>query len=142
MLRKGEIEELPPSKREIGDLIKKAERRLEEASNEDNYEDTRLELAYLAILFCATASLRASGYRVTRGEGHHVRTIQTLKHTVHVTQENVDYYQSLRRARNVGVYDTLLEVSSIELSEAIEEAGNLLKETKVWLKDQYPELVE
>jgi len=142
MLRQGEIEELSPSRQEISDLIKKAERRLKEALNEDNYEDTRLELAYLAILFCATASLRASGYRVTREEGHHVRTINTMKYTVHVLQDRVDYYQSLRRARNMGVYDTLLEVSLIQLTEAIEEAGNLLKETKAWLKDQYPELVE
>ncbi|OPX21197.1 MAG: hypothetical protein B1H03_07515 [Planctomycetales bacterium 4484_113] len=142
MLQRGDIEELPAGKQEIEELITKAERRLEETSSVDVYEDMRLELAYLSILYCATAALRASGFRVTRGEGHHVRTLETLKHTLRVPSEKVDYYQNLRKARNVGLYDKLLDVSKVQLHEAIEEAGNLLRETRSWLREHHPELIE
>ncbi len=142
MLHHGEIERLPAGKREVSDLVTKANRRLEEASNEDNYEDSRLEMAYMAILFCASAALRASGYRVTRGEGHHVRTLDTLRYTLGLPSEKVNYYQMLRRARNTALYDELLEVPRTQLAEALEAARELLDITSSWLHETHPELLD
>ena len=141
MLQRSELERLAAGKREVSGLITKASRRLEEAGNEDNYGDSRLEFAYLTVLFCATAALRASGYRATRGEGHHVRTLDTLLYTLHVSPEKVEYYHMLRRARNTALYDELLEVSEVVLVEALNAARELLGLTEAWLRKHHPQLL-
>ena len=141
MLQRSELERLAAGEREVSGLITKASRRLEEAGNEDNYADSRLEFAYLTVLFCATAALRASGYRATRGEGHHVRTLDTLLYTLHLSPEKVEYYHMLRRARNTALYDKLLEVSEVELVEALDAARELLGLTEAWLRKHHPLLL-
>ncbi len=78
------LEPLAPDRNEIQNLLVKAERRIAEAKNPANFPDTRFEKAYISILHCITAALRAAGYRVTRGEGHHVKTIDTALYTISI----------------------------------------------------------
>ena len=44
--------------------------------------DVQLGLAYDAIRACATAALRAAGYRVVRGGNEHYRTIEALEFSI------------------------------------------------------------
>jgi len=44
--------------------------------------EVQLGLAYDAIRACATAALRAAGYRVVRGGSEHYRTIEALEFSI------------------------------------------------------------
>ena len=61
MVRRGELERLPPTVEEIPALLKTINRRIEDAANRTNHPETRLEQAYIAILNCALAALRHRG---------------------------------------------------------------------------------
>jgi len=67
---------------EVGKLLQKVERDLREASSTQVGLDWRLAIAYNACLGCATIALRVSGYRAPEGDGHHYRTIESLRHTL------------------------------------------------------------
>lgn len=84
---RGELTPLAPNRHEIRRLIVAAERRLEDARNESIHPETRLEQAYDVILTCASIALRASGYRVARGEGKHVRTLESLGYSLAIDDE-------------------------------------------------------
>jgi uncharacterized protein (UPF0332 family) len=142
MRNRGELEPLAPNRNEIRNLLVKAERRITEANNPSNFPDTRFEKAYTSILHCITAALRAGGYRVTRGEGHHLKTIDTALFTIGIPVETVDYYHSIRRSRNETLYGDLLDVSEADIAVAITEAEALLKLTKRWLAENHPDLSE
>lgn len=142
MEKRNELERLPTSKQEIKDLLIKAKRRLEEAANQQNYSDTRFAMAYNAILYCATAGLRTSGYRVTRREGHHWITIETLIFTIGLSESDINYLQSLRSTRNAAIYDRLVDIPDSDLKEAIRAAEALIIKLKQWMHEKYPEFMD
>ena len=63
MLLRGELRQEPATSGEVERLLTAIIRRLEDAGNEANHPETRLEQAYHAILNCALAGLRANGLR-------------------------------------------------------------------------------
>jgi hypothetical protein len=65
MLLRDELRREPESSGEVGRLLEAIDRRLEDAGNEANHPETRLEQAYHAILNCAPVGLRAKGLRPT-----------------------------------------------------------------------------
>ena len=92
MVNRGELERLAGNAPEIRALPVKAQRRIKESENPSNYSDTRFETAYTAILHCATSALRAEGYRVTRGDGFHIRTIERLQFTIRLSKAKGGLY--------------------------------------------------
>ena len=67
--------------------------------------DVQLGLAYDAIRACATAALRAAGYRVIRGNNEHYRTIEALEFSIDPERKIIPTLDKLRRKRNIGSYD-------------------------------------
>ncbi|MFC2107960.1 hypothetical protein ACFLS5_00685 [Candidatus Bipolaricaulota bacterium] len=63
MLLRGELRQEPATSGEVERLLTTIIRRLEDAGNEANHPETRLEQAYHAILNCALAGFRANGLR-------------------------------------------------------------------------------
>lgn len=141
MAAREELTPLAPNRHEMERLMVAAKRRLEDAKNESVHPETRLEQAYDVILTCANVALRASGYRVARGEGQHVRTLETFGYSLAIDAERISYFQALRGMRHRGLYEGLREVTQSELDEAISEATELIQQTQDWLKDNYPQLI-
>jgi hypothetical protein len=70
---------------EIGRLLALADGRLDDyrrAIAGKLSPDVQLGFAYNAIRVCATAALRAAGYRVVRGGSEHYRTIEVLEFSI------------------------------------------------------------
>ena len=141
MVRRGELERLPPTVGEILALVKTINRRIEDAANRTNHPETRLEQAYIAILNCALAALRAEGVRPARGPGQHVHTLESLRFTVGVEKERLGYYQTLRSLRHRGLYEGFTDVSKSQAEEAVTEASWLHDRLAAWLADGHPELM-
>src|SRR5260370_21984252 len=67
--------------------------------------DVQLDLGYDAIRACATAALRAAGYRVVRGGNEHYRTIEALEFSIDPQKKLIPTLDKLRKKRNIGSYD-------------------------------------
>ena len=79
------LEKRASDREEIGRLLALADGRLKDyqgAVAAKLSSDVQLELAYDAVRACATAALRAAGYRVVRGGGEHYRTIEALEFSI------------------------------------------------------------
>jgi hypothetical protein len=70
--------------------------------------DVQLGLAYDAIRACATAALRATGYRVVRGGSEHYRTIETLEFSIDPERKLIP---ALASAENATWVPTTITVS-------------------------------
>lgn len=101
--------------------------------------DWRLNIAYNAALYSATAALAAEGYRATR-ESHHFRTIQSLAYTIKADSELIAQLDSFRKKRNLGTYEIAGAVSEQEAREMVSLAIELLRKVDAWLRDKHPQL--
>jgi predicted transcriptional regulator len=71
----------------------------------------------------------------------HYTAIETLRYTLGLDEDRIDYYQSLRVLRHRDIYGPDFAVDEDDLGEAISEAAKLLKETIEWLSSVHPDLV-
>ena len=136
----GEVARLKCSRAEAVNLRGTAERLLSDAGNTGNSPETRLDLAYQAILITAKLALRASGYRLRGRKDEHLRTLDTLGATVVASAGDLGYYQSLRQKRHKDFYRGTLKVSRAEAEEAVKEAVSLLARVSGWLSEHHPSL--
>ena len=124
---------------EIKQLFQIAKRDLHDAGVSAISPDWRLTMAYNAALRCAAIALNVCGYR-TAGEGHHERSIESLKYTINADPDLIDKFNRFRKKRHISSYDMAGTVSEYEVDEAIRFARELYKLVKDWLKKNHPEL--
>ena len=136
MLLRDELRREPATSGEVERLVTAIARRLEDAGNEANHPETRLEQAYHAILNCALVGLRTNGLRPTDRPGHHVVALESLIDTLGIPHDRVDYYQTLRDLRNKDLYTGGIHVTVCQAEEAIEEAQALRSEMERWLGER------
>lgn len=129
------------SAEEVRDLLLKVERDLSEASKVQIGLDWRLAIAYNASLGCATIALRASGYRAPEGDGHHFRTIESLRYTLTPSGELITALQAIRKKRAVVSYDAAGTVTEVEVTEALNVAIELSRLLYEWLRTNFPGLM-
>lgn len=129
------------SRGEVADLLSLVERDLSDAALRGLSPDWRLGIAYNAVLQLATTALAAAGYRPGRERGHE-RAILSLRHTVGLDRESVDFLDAVRRKRNVSHYERSASASSAEADEVCEFATRLNRRVRAWLRREYPELVD
>src|SRR5437762_13530536 len=103
-LKAGWLTEHRSSAREIGDLVRVADRDLADCQVSGLSADWRLNFAYNAALQSATAALAAAGYRAGR-DAHHYRAIQSLALTVGIDRTLVGQLEQFRKKRNIGRYE-------------------------------------
>src|SRR5579862_8119869 len=118
------LERLPSDANEIGRLLALADGRLvdyEKAAAAKLSADVQLNLAHDAIRACGTAALRAAGYRVTRGNNEHYRTIEALEFSIDPQKKLIPVLDKLRKKRNVSSYN---DYGSISQGEA-EQCGKM-----------------
>ncbi len=109
-------------------------------------DDLRFQAAYNGILTLANIALRASGYRVSLGQGHHQRVIESLEYTLTtqdatVREKWVRKIKSHSRKRNTTSYDLAGGISPTELSQVMKDLTALREQIKDWLKKAHPELL-
>src|ERR1700749_2376206 len=78
----------PSSAKELADLSSIVDRAQADLAVESISDDLRFQAAYNGILTLTNIALRASGFRVSLGQGHHQRVIESLEHTL-TTQDTV-----------------------------------------------------
>ena len=136
MLLRDELRREPETSEEVVRLLEVIERRLQDAGNEANHPETRLEQAYHAILSCALVGLRANGLRPTDRRGHHFVALESLRDTLGIPVDRVDYFQMLRDLRNKDLYTGGIHVTVHQAEEAIREAQALRSELEQWLGER------
>jgi hypothetical protein len=129
---------------EIARLLAIADGRLEDyrkAVEAELSTDVQLGLAYDAIRSCATAALRAAGYRVIRGGSEHYRTIEALEFSIDPERKLIPALDALRRKRNVGAYDDYGLVSQGEADHCGKLALRIRRQVEEWIRKNYADKI-
>jgi hypothetical protein len=103
--------------------------------------DSRLLLAYNAILISATAVLAAAGYRAARGGSEHYHTIQALEFTIDPEKKLLQRIDTLRKKRNQSAYEVSGSVSDGEAAHSFSLALQVRGEAEKWIRTHRPELL-
>jgi len=77
---------------EVARFQESIKERLEDASNTQNSNRTRLEQAYHAIFNCAWIALRVDGYRANSKPGHHRVVLESMAETIGTANRDIDYF--------------------------------------------------
>ena len=133
LLRIGKLKAHAADKVEIDRLLATAERALADASVDGLSSDTRLELAYRAIIQAALAAMLASGYRPATSEpAHHQLLIQALPKTAGIAVERIRVLDAYRAARNLADYRGV-PVSDAVAVECGADARRVLADVRAWI---------
>jgi hypothetical protein len=99
LARIGKLKPHAAEKTEIARLLAAAERALADAQVEQLSADSRLDLAYRAMMQAALAAMLANGYRPATSEaGHHQLLIQALPKTAGIGADRACSTPTARRA--------------------------------------------
>lgn len=136
------LERLPSDTREIARLLALADGRLADYKKSVIAKlspDVQLGLAYDSIRVCATAALRAAGYRVIRGNNEHYRTIQALEFSIDPERRIIPILDKLRKKRNVGAYDDYGLVSQAEADTCGKMGTKVREDVEDWIRSNHPD---
>jgi hypothetical protein len=127
---------------EISQLLRVADREISDAEAKGLSPDGQFMHAYdAALLLCKTA-LRAAGYCVPKGQGHHKKTIESLKLTLGKPwDETSDYLDLCSRQRGQALYEQVGVVSEKDANDLPAESRRLRTGVLAWLKTHHAELV-
>jgi len=109
-------------------------------------DDLRFQAAYNGILTLANIALRASGFRVSSGSGHHQRVIESLEYTLTTQDGNarekwVRKIKVYSQKRNATSYDLAGGVSPNDLGQIIRDLSALKEQIEVCLRETHSELL-
>ncbi|WP_157467503.1 hypothetical protein [Edaphobacter aggregans] len=129
------------SPQEITDQLGIVARCMKDASVEGISDDLRFYTTFNALLALANTALRASGYRTTNQQGHHMRTIETLEYTIHADSKTIRKILAFSKKRNIASYDAAGSISNEELKQILVTAESLQDAVQTWLTATHPELL-
>jgi len=134
LLRIGKLKAHAADEREIARLLESAHRALKDASVPGLSSDSRLDLAYRALMQAALAAVMANGYRPATSEpGHHQLLLQALPKTIGLAPERIQVLEAYRKARNQTDYRGV-PVSDAVARECVEDARRLLADVRAWIE--------
>jgi hypothetical protein len=136
----------PSSPKEIADLFSIVDRSQADSKVESISDDLRFQAAYNGILTLVNIALRASGYRVSIGQGHHQRVIESLEYTLTTQSDSarekwVRKIKSHSQKRNTTSYDLAGGVSPTDLAQIMKDLPVLQEQVRAWLQKVHPELL-
>lgn len=130
LLRIGKLKAHAADEVEIARLLESADRALVDAARATLSSDSRLELAYRALMQAALAAMLAKGYRPATSEpGHHQLLIQSLSLTAGLPPQRIQVLEAYRKARNQSDYHGV-PVSDVVAHECVEDARRLVGEVR------------
>ena len=138
----GWLKQSNPTEAEIQLLIDVVERDLGDAKVENLSAEGQFTHAYDAALQLCMIPLRASGYEVARGMGHHKKGIESLPLTMGEELKDMsDYIERCSRKRGQSIYERVGVVSEGDAQDLIEAVEKLKMEVMEWLNKNHPELL-
>jgi len=141
LLRIGKLKVHAAGKVEIDRILAAAERALADAAVKDLSSDSRLDLAYRAIMQAALAAMMANGYRPATSEpGHHQLLIQALPKTAGIAADRIRVLDAYRAARNLADYRGV-PVSDVVAEECAAEARGVVVAVRAWIAAHRADLV-
>ena len=127
---------------EIQGLLKVVDRELSDAQAQGLSVDGKFEHAYMAALQLCMIALRASGYRVPKGAGHHHRAIESLPLTLGKDwSKTADHIERCSRQRGQIAYETVDVVSDEDAHDLLTTALKLRGDVIKWLKQNHAQLI-
>lgn len=141
-LRNGWLQQDEVTVAEIQQLLQVVDRDLADAQVLGLSADGRFQHAYDAALQLCILALRATGYRVRKGQGHHKNGIDSLRYTLgEKWSEIADHIERCSRLRSQAVYERTGVVSGQDADELLQTATQLRSDVINWLKTTYAALV-
>ncbi len=127
---------------EIQKLLQVVDRDLSDAQARGLSADGRFQHAYDAALQLCMIALKASGYAVRKGQGHHIHGIDSLRHTLgQQWSDAADHIERCSRLRGQSVYERVGVVSDEDAAELLNTATQLRTDVLAWLNANHSELV-
>ncbi len=127
---------------EIAQLIAVVDRELSDAASQGISVDGKFMHAYDAGLILCMIPLRARGYRVAKGSGHHKRAIESLPLTIGLELRDVsDQIEIASRKRGQAMYDHVDVVEEKDADVLIQTAKNLRVTVLEFLAQRYPQFL-
>ena len=141
-LQSGWLRQVETTVADIQKLFQVVDRDLSDAKAHGLSVDGRFQHAYDAALQLCIIALKASGYVVRKGQGHHKYSIEALRHTLGVQWANTaDHIERCSRLRGQAVYERIGVVSDQDATDLLDAAEQLRGDVIGWLKANYLELV-
>ena len=127
---------------EIQQLFQVVDRDLGDALVTGLSADGCFQHAYDAALQLCMIALRASGYRVRKGQGHHKYGIDSLRYTLgNQWAEMSNHIERCSRLRGQAMYDRIGVVSEADARGLIDAASQLRTDVIDWLTSRHPDLL-
>jgi len=126
----------------VRELLRLVDRDLKDAAATSLSADWRLAIAYNAVLQCAKIGLAAAGYRPGRGVSQHYYSIESMRFTIGLADDEVRSIDAFRKKRNISDYERAGAVSDTEADELRTLAREVRRQTVAWLEKAHPELLE
>ncbi len=123
---------------ELHGLLSQADRLIVDAQVVGVSGPSRHILAHNAVVLLAKLALAAHGWRTI--ESHHYWSIDSLKHTVGLTDDEVDVLQAHRSKRHEASYSSAPTVSDTEVAEFVDRVVALRARVVAWLDTEHAEL--
>jgi hypothetical protein len=141
-LRNGWLKPFDATIAEMQQLLEVVDRDLSDAQARGLSADGRFQHSYDAALQLCMIALKASGYAVTKGQGHHKNGIDSLRHTLGSRwAETADHIERCSRKRAQAVYERVGVVSEQDATELLDTARQLRTDVIEWLNEYHPQLV-
>jgi hypothetical protein len=141
-LRNGWLQQDDTTVAEIQRLLQVVDRDLSDAQTAGLSADGRFQHAYDAALQLCMIALRAAGYRVRKGQGHHKYSIDSLRLTLgDAWSETADHIERCSRLRGQAMYERTGVVSEEDAQDLIATARQLRDDVIDWLKTHHGALL-
>ncbi len=127
---------------EIEQLFAVVDREIKDASIKEMSVDGRFMHAYDAALNLCAIALRASGYVVGKGQGHHKKTIESLALTMGLQFKDVaEQIEIASRLRGQAMYDHVGVIEEQDAAEFLQTTKTLYEAVVGWIKRFHPLLL-
>lgn len=142
---KKNFEEEETTVEEIRDLLKLADEKIKDyeiVSKTEASKDLLHSTIYSAAIPCATAVVRASGYRISkRADGGHELLFQSLSFTLDPHDKLGRALQEARLLRNRTAYEATADIKPDEIEKLVDVVRKLRVELQKWLEKHDPKLL-
>jgi len=142
LLKTGQLEAHTTDAGQLAKLLEAARRSLADAREVVISNESRLDVAYKAIIQICMAVLWANGYRPSKNKpGHHQTMIQSLVSSIDLDNDEMRLLDTFRVKRNMIDY-TGQDVDEGSVDACIKAAEKLFQFATDWLEVNKPELMK
>jgi hypothetical protein len=142
LLKTGQLEAHTTDAGQLAKLLEAARRSLADAREVVISNESRLDVAYKAIIQICMAALWANGYRPSKNKpGHHQVMIKSLVSSIDLDNDEMRLLDTFRVKRNMIDY-TGQDVDEGSVDACIKAAERLFQFATDWLEANKPELMK